>query len=57
MTEVVEETGIPLDDLGGIEQMKVVDRINLRLLQEIYLALRGTREALEARAGAKGATQ
>lgn len=29
--------------------MKVVDQTNLRLLQEIYLALRATREAIEAR--------
>lgn len=54
MTDTVQEAGIPTDNLGTIEQMKVTDRINLRLLQEIYLALRATREALESRAGARG---
>lgn len=49
MTDTVQEAGIPTDNLGTIEQMKVTDRINLRLLQEIYLALRATREAIEAR--------
>lgn len=49
MSETVANAGVPLDDLGGREQMKVVDWTNLRLLQEIYLALRGTREAIEAR--------
>lgn len=54
MTDTVQEAGIPTDNLGTIEQMKVTDRINLRLLQEIYLALRATREALESRVGARG---
>ena len=49
MSETVANAGVPLDNLGGREQMKVVDWTNLRLLQEIYLALRGTREAIEAR--------
>lgn len=47
MAETVEEAGVPTDNLGGSEQMKVVDWTNIRLLQEIYLALRATREALE----------
>lgn len=56
MTETVQQAGVPVDNLGGKEQMKIVDWTNVRLLQEIYLALRATREALEAKApqGAEG---
>jgi hypothetical protein len=54
VSDRAQEAGIPTDNLGTIEQMKVTDRINLRLLQEVYLALRSTREALESRAGARG---
>jgi hypothetical protein len=54
VSDTAQEAGIPTDNLGTIEQMKVTDRINLRLLQEVYLALRSTREALESRAGARG---